>query len=161
MRTKRLTYDALLTAVALIIFILELQLPGLAPIPGIKLGLANIVTVYAMFVLGPADTACILICRILLGSFFSGRIVALLYSLAGGFFCYLTMLLLKRVMAKSQIWLCSCFCAVSHSIGQILIALLLTRTFAILYYLPAMIVSSVIAGAFTGLCAQALANRKL
>ena len=59
MNTKRLTYMALLTAVALTIFMVELQLPALAPIPGVKLGLANIITVYAMFVLGPRDTACI------------------------------------------------------------------------------------------------------
>ena len=84
---------ALLTAVALTIFMVELQLPALAPIPGVKLGLANIITVYAMFVLGPRDTACILLVRILLGSIFSGQLMALFYSLAGGLLCYLVMLL--------------------------------------------------------------------
>ncbi|MDO5136652.1 MAG: Gx transporter family protein [Eubacteriales bacterium] len=159
MSTKRLTYLAMMTAISLSIFVIELQLPPLVPIPGVKMGLANIVTVYAMFVLGPSDTALILFSRILLGSFFSGRMTALVYSLFGGLLCYLTMLLLRKVMAKNQIWLCSCFCAISHSIGQMAAALLLTQVPAILVYLPLMIITSVIAGAFTGLCAQAMAIR--
>ena len=60
-KTRRLTTMALLTAIALIIFTVEAQLPPLAPIPGIKLGMANIITVYAMFRLGPRDTLCILL----------------------------------------------------------------------------------------------------
>ena len=63
----------MLTAIALTIFMVEAQIPAPVPVPGVKLGLANIVTVYAMFLLGPADTFCILLCRIFLGSLFSLR----------------------------------------------------------------------------------------
>jgi heptaprenyl diphosphate synthase len=159
MATNRLTRMAVLTAVALSIFIVELQLPSLAPIPGVKLGLANIVTVYAMFTLGPADTLCILVARILLGSFFAGQIMALLYSLAGGLLCYLVMLLLHRVLTVKQIWVCGVLGAVAHNLGQIAVAILLTSTPALLYYLPVLMVSGILSGAFTGLCAQFVANR--
>ena len=104
MKTKRLTRISMLTAVALTIFVVELQIPAPVPIPGVKLGLANIVTVCAMFLFGPADTALILAARILLGSFFSGRITSLFYSLAGGTLCYLIMLLLRRIVSERQIW---------------------------------------------------------
>jgi heptaprenyl diphosphate synthase len=150
---------AVLTAVALSIFIVELQLPSLAPIPGVKLGLANIVTVYAMFTLGAADTLCILVARILLGSFFAGQIMALLYSLAGGLLCYLVMLALRRILTVKQIWVCGVLGAVAHNLGQIAVAILLTSTPALLYYLPVLMVSGILSGAFTGLCAQFVANR--
>ena len=71
-QTKRLTLCALLTAIALTIFVAEAQIPPVVPVPGMKLGLANIVTVYAMFALGPGDTLMILLCRIFLGSLFAG-----------------------------------------------------------------------------------------
>lgn len=159
MPAKRLTRMAMLTAIALTIFIVELQIPPLVPIPGVKLGLANIVTVYSMFVLGPADTACILFARILLGSFFSGRITALLYSLSGGVLCYLAMLLLHRLLTLRQIWVCSVIGAVFHNIGQITAAILLTGTPQLIAYLPVLMISGILAGLFTGLCAQFAVNR--
>ncbi len=159
MGTKRLTRMAILTAVALTIFIVELQLPNLTPIPGVKLGLANIITVYAMFALGGADTFCILIARILLGSIFSGQMMALFYSLAGGLLCYLVMLVMRRLFTPRQIWICSVLGAVAHNLGQMAAAVLITRTPALLYYLPVLMISGIIAGTFTGLCAQFVVNR--
>lgn len=159
MAAKRLTRMAILTAVALTIFIVELQLPNLTPIPGVKLGLANIITVYAMFALGPADTICILIARILLGSIFSGQMMALLYSLAGGLLCYLVMLVMRRLLTAKQIWICSVLGAAAHNIGQLTVAILITRTAALIYYLPILMISGIIAGAFTGLCAQLVGNK--
>ena len=83
---RRLARLALLTAVALTIFLVEAQLPVL-PIPGAKLGLANIVTVYAVFVLGPGDALSILLVRVFLGAVFSGQMSTFFYSLSGGFLC--------------------------------------------------------------------------
>ena len=80
----RLTRLALLTAIALTIFLAEAQLPVI-PIPGVKLGLANIVTVYTMFVLGPGDALLVLSARVFLGAVFSGQMMTLIYSAAGGF----------------------------------------------------------------------------
>ena len=159
MTVKRLTRSALLTAIALTIFLVELQIPSLAPIPGVKLGLANIVTVFAMFLLGPVDTFGILLCRILLGGLFSGRVMALAYSLAGGLLCYLVMLLLRRVVTVRQIWVCSVISAAAHNIGQIAVAILITGTPALIIYLPVLMVSGILAGLFTGLCAQFAVSR--
>jgi heptaprenyl diphosphate synthase len=159
MTTKRITRMALLTAIALTIFVIELQIPNLVPIPGVKLGLANIITVCAMFWMGPRDTACILVARILLGSFFAGQMMSLLYSLAGGFLCYLTMLFMRKLVTERQIWVCSVVGAIAHNIGQITVAVLITQTRALLYYLPVLMVSGIIAGVFTGLCAQFVVGR--
>lgn len=154
MKLKRLTRAAVLTAVALIIFIVELQIPSVVPIPGVKLGLSNIVTVFSMFLLGPADTAGILLARILLGSMFSGQPVSLIYSLAGGVMCYLVMLVMRRLVTVKQIWVCSVISAIAHNIGQITAAVIVTGTTALVVYLPVLMISGIVSGLFTGWCAQ-------
>lgn len=159
MNTKRLTTMSLLTSMALIIFIIEATLPSLTPVPGIKLGLANIITVYAMFILEPLDTLLILLSRIILGSIFSGNMSVLLYSLAGGILCYLSMLIMRKFLTLKQIWICSVIGAISHNIGQITVAIFITHTTALIYYLPILMVSAIVSGTFTGLCAQYLINR--
>lgn len=156
MEIKRLTRNALLTAIALTIFMVEAQIPTLVPIPGVKLGLANIVTVFAMFAYGPGDALMILLVRIILGSIFSGQIMTILYSLAGGLLCYCVVLLLRKILSEKQIWVASVVGAVFHNIGQIIVAILVTSTPGIVVYLPILMVSGIIAGLFTGLCAQFL-----
>ena len=158
-RTKRLTIDALLTAVALIIFVVEAQIPPVVPIPGVKLGLANIITVFAMFLLGPKDTLAILLCRIVLGNLLGGQLMSFLFSLVGGIFCYLIMFLLRRILSMKQIWVASVIGAVFHNIGQILVAMIVLQTAGIIVYLPFLLLSGIIAGVFTGLVAQALVAR--
>lgn len=159
MQTHRLVRGALLTAVALTIFMVEAQIPAPVPIPGIKLGLANIVTLYALFVLGPWDALGILLARILLGSLFAGNMMVLLYSLAGGLLCWAISCGLKKIMTLRQIWLCSIFGAIAHNLGQMSVAVAITRTPGLLVYLPALMLSGVIAGAFTGWAAQFLVHR--
>lgn len=153
MNTKKLTYMALLTTISLIIFIVELRIPTLAPIPGMKLGLANIITVYAVYTLSAKETGMILFGRILLGSMFSGNISALIYSISGAVLCLLGMLILRRVIGKEQLWLCSIFGAIFHNIGQTAAAVFVMKTTAVIAYLPFLLVSGCIAGLFTGLCA--------
>ncbi len=159
MRTKRLTLDALLTAVALTIYVVELQLPHVVPIPGVKLGLANIVTVVAMVLLGPADAAGILFSRIVLGSLFSGNMMAVLYSVSGGLACFVTMLPLKKLLTPRQIWVMSVLGAAAHNLGQMAAAVLVTGTPALIVYLPVLMVSGIAAGLFTGAAAQFAALR--
>ena len=159
MNAKRIANMALLTAVALILFTVEAQIPAPIPIPGMKLGLANIITVYAMFVLGPRDTLCILLVRVFLGSVFSGAMVTLLYSLGGGLLCFLAMLFLRHVLTMKQIWVCGVIGAVCHNLGQMAVAVLLYRTGAVLVYLPPLLLAGIAAGALTGLAAQYLVGR--
>ncbi len=159
MDVRRLAKDGVLTALALGIFVVELQLPALTPIPGVKPGLSNIVTVAAMFTLGPADAGGILACRLLLGALFAGNMMALLYSAAGGTLAYVTLLIFRRVLTKNQIWVASVFAAMAHNVGQVLTAIAVTSTPSIIVYLPVLLVSGVAAGLLTGLAAQYTVNR--
>ena len=136
----------------------EAQIPPIVPVPGMKLGLANVVTVYAMFALGPGDTLMILLCRIFLGSLFAGG-STVFYSLAGGLLCYLAMLLLRRVLTEKQLWVCGAIGAIFHNIGQMGAAILIARTPQLILYLPVLLITGIAAGAFTGLAAQLLLER--
>ena len=159
MKTKKLTLLALLSAIALTIFLVEAQIPALVPIPGVKLGLANIVTVFTVFVLGPREGAAVLFVRIFLGAVFAGNFSTIFYSAAGGALAILTTIGLRRVLTAKQLWVAGCLGAVAHSIGQMAMAVLLTGTPSLVVYLPVMIAISIVTGLFTGLCAQFLVNR--
>ncbi len=159
MKTRKLTRLALLTAIALTIFMIEAQLPPLVPIPGVKLGLANIVTVFAVFALGPKDAAAILFVRIFLGAVFAGNFSTILYSGAGGLVAILVTIGLRRILTTDQLWVAGALSAIGHSIGQMAMAIAVTATPGLIVYLPMMIFCSVITGIFTGLCAQFVLNR--
>jgi heptaprenyl diphosphate synthase len=156
MDTKRLARLALLTAVALILFTVEAQLPPLVPVPGVKLGLANIVTVYAMFRYGPRDALMILLARVFLGSVFAGAMMTFLFSLAGGLLCWLAMIPLRRILTEKQIWVCGVIGAVVHNIGQMIVCVAVYKTTAVLVYLPVLMLSGIVTGLFTGFAAQFL-----
>ena len=160
MKARKLTELAMLTSLALIIFIVELQLPNPFPIPGVKLGLANIITVYAFDRYRAREAFLNVLIRILLGSFFSGNMMALMYSMAGGMLCLLGMLLLKHLLPEKYIWICSVLGAVFHNIGQTAVACLIAG-WGMLLYLPFLLVSGCLAGAFTGGCAQLVIRRKI
>ena len=149
---------ALLTAIALTIFLVEAQLPA-APIPGVKLGLANIVTVYAVFALGPRDALMVLCARVFLGAVFSGQMMTLLYSGVGGLLSWLALCLLCRLLDRKQMWLASPVAGMCHNVGQLLAAAGVMRTWAVLAYLPYLVIAGVVAGLFTGVAAQVLDGR--
>lgn len=159
LKVKKLTLMGVLCAIALTIFMVEAQIPAPVPLPGVKLGLSNIITVFAVFVLGPKEGAAILFARIFLGSVFGGNFSAILYSGAGGLCAILVTVALRRVLNQKQLWVAGCAGAIAHSIGQMAVAVLVTGTLGIIIYLPALIACSVITGFFTGLCAQILVNR--
>ena len=159
MNVKKITQMAMLTAIALTIFMIEAQIPALVPIPGVKLGLANIVTVFAVFALGPREAAMILFVRIFLGAVFAGNFSTILYSGAGGLLAILVTIGLRKILTHQQLWVAGAIGAVFHSIGQMAVAVAITGTPGILVYLPMMIACSIITGLFTGLCAQLLLNR--
>ncbi len=159
MKAKRLALMGLLAAIALIIFVVEAQIPVLVPIPGIKLGLANIVTVFAVFVLGAWEAALILSVRIFLGAVFAGNFSTIIYSAAGGALALLITIVLKKYLKKDQLWVAGCMGAMAHAIGQMGAAIAITGTPGLIIYLPVMLFCAVITGLFTGLCAQILVNR--
>ena len=155
----RITRLALLTAIALTIFLAEAQLPALTAVPGVKLGLANIVTVYAMFALGPGDALLVLSGRVFLGAVFSGQMMTLIYSAAGGFLSWCVLCLLRRLLTGEQIWLASPVAAIFHNLGELLAAAAVLRSWAVMAWLPYLIIAAILAGLFTGVAAQALLRR--
>lgn len=159
MRLRKLTTLGLLTAIALTIFLVEAQIPAIVPLPGVKLGLSNIVTVFTVFALCPKDAVLVLAARIFLGAVFAGNFSTIFYSAAGGACAILVTIGLKKILKEHQLWVAGCLGAIAHSIGQMAMAMALLGTPSIIIYLPVMIAISIITGLFTGLCAQFLVNR--
>ena len=159
MKTRKLTTLGLLTAIALTIFMVEAQIPAVVPLPGVKLGLANIVTVFTVFSLSPKDGILVLACRIFLGAVFAGNFSTIFYSAAGGGCAILVTILLRKILKQNQLWVAGCLGAIAHSVGQMAMAMLMLGTPSVIVYLPVMVIISIITGLFTGLCAQFLVNR--
>ncbi len=159
MKTKKLAQMGLLCAIALTIFLVEAQIPPLVSVPGVKLGLSNIVTVFAVFYLGAKEGTGILAGRIFLGAVFAGNFSSILYSAAGGALAIAVTILLRKVLKPRQLWVAGALGAMAHSAGQMAAAVLVTGTPAILIYLPVLLGCSVVTGCFTGLCAQILVLR--
>ena len=155
--TKKLALCAVLTALALGLSTLESLFPVsvLVPLPGIKLGLANIVTVFALYRLGDIPALAILIARCLLGAMFAGNASALLFSLMGGVLAMLVMILLRRAKRLS-VYGVSIAGAAAHNIGQICAAMLVLGGTAVLGYLPVLLGVSLITGTLTGFVASLL-----
>ena len=159
MKTKKLTTLSLLSAIALTIFMVEAQIPALVPIPGVKLGLANIVTVFTVFAIGAKEGVLVLAVRIFLGAVFAGNFSTIFYSAAGGACAIGVTILLKKLLTRKQLWVAGALGAIAHSVGQMAMAIFMTGTPGLVLYLPVMIAISIITGIFTGLCAQFLVNR--
>lgn len=155
--TKQLTTCALLTAMALALSCLENLFPlSLAiPLPGVKLGLANIVTLFALYVLGPVQALMILFARCFLGALFAGNMNAVLYSLLGGFSAMAAMIALSH-SRRLSIYGVSIGGAAAHSCGQIAAAVLTLGNGAPLYYLPVLLGVSLFSGTLTGLATACL-----
>ena len=155
--TKQLTLCAVLTAMALALSYLENFFPlSLAiPIPGVKLGLANIVTVFALYVLGPGQAMLILLARCLLGAVFAGNMNALIFSLLGGVSAMLVMILLSR-SRRLSVYGVSVGGAAVHNCGQVAAAVLTLGNTAPFYYLPVLLGVSLFTGALTGLVTACL-----
>lgn len=155
--TRQLTLCGVLTTLALALSVVENQIPlSLAiPIPGIKLGLANIVTVFALYALGPGQALMILLARCVLGAVFAGNMNAMIFSLLGGFTAMAVMIGLSR-LRKLSIYGVSVGGAAAHNCGQVAAAILTLGNTAPLYYLPILLGVSLFTGALTGLVAACL-----
>ena len=153
--TRQLTLCALLSALALALSWIESFLPVFVPLPGARLGLANIVTVFALYALGPAQALSILLVRCTLGAVFAGNLNALLFSLLGGFSAMGAMILLSR-WKRLSLYGVSMGGAAAHNCGQVAAAVLTLGTSAPLGYLPLLLATSLFTGALTGLIAGLL-----
>lgn len=148
---KKITVLSLYSAIALTIFLIEAALPALAPIPGIKLGLANIITLLVLCRYSAGDAAMVLTVRIVLAVLLSGQAVYMIYSICGGVLCLIIMTVSNRLMSGRYIYLTSILGAIAHNIGQILAAFFILRLSGIFVYIPYLIISGIATGLFTGL----------
>lgn len=144
---------ALFTTIALIIFVVESAIPAIVPIPGVKLGLANIVTLILILNKMPKEAAAVLLMRITLASIFAGQMMSFIFSIFGGFACLIAMTIVHRFAGSERIWFTSVIGAIFHNIGQMIAAVLTLQSLNVLYYMPFLLISGIITGLFTGLCA--------
>ncbi len=153
-KTRRITTCAVLISLALALSYMERFFPlqMVIPLPGVKLGLANIVSLVALFLLGGKSALLILALRCILGSIFGGGITSLMFSLTGGMLSMLTMILARRIPFLS-IYGASILGAAAHNIGQILIAMLLMHSVYIGAYLPYLLSIGILTGLATGAAA--------
>ena len=156
-KTKRLVLLAMLTAVAMILADVESLLPSVG-IPGVKMGLANIAVIFALFRFGWKEAAALSLVRVVLVSLLFGSVGAMLYSLAGAVLSLAVMALLRRIDRFSTVGI-SVAGGVAHNAGQILMAMLILQTKQLLGYLPVLAVSGIAGGVLTGLAAALLIRR--
>ena len=156
-KTKRLVLLAMLTAVAMILSYVESLLPSVG-IPGVKMGLANIAVIFALFRFGWKEATALSLVRVVLVSLLFGSVGAMLYSLAGAVLSLAVMALLRRIDRFSTVGV-SVAGGVAHNAGQILMAMLILQTKQLLGYLPVLAVSGIAGGVLTGLVAALLIRR--
>lgn len=154
MNIKKLTMLALLTTIALTIFMLESALPVIIPIPGIKLGLANIVTLFVLTRYGMKDACMVLVTRIILASIFAGQMVYFIYSICGGILCLVVMAAVNHILGNAYVYLTSITGAIAHNLGQIMAAYFVLQMSGIFAYMPYLMISGIVTGLFTGLVCQ-------
>lgn len=158
-KTRKLALMAMFTAASLIVFVIEAQIPAPIPVPGVKLGLANIVTLIAMVMLSRREAGLILLVRIAMGSMFTGGVSAFIFSIAGGALAYAVMCLTLKPFSGKLLWVVSVLGAIAHNLGQLIAAIIITKTSSLMLYAPVLLASAVVTGAFTGLAAMYLTQR--
>ena len=153
MQLRKLTTLSLYTTLSLAIFAAESAIPPVVPIPGIKLGLANIITLVLLRRYTRRETALVLSARILLSTLLFGQLVSLLYSLTGGALSLAVMYLVNRCLHRKLPFLTGAMGGLFHNVGQLLAARILMRSAAVWAYLPFLVLGGILTGVFTGLCA--------
>ena len=159
MRNKTAKWVALygmLISLAFIFSYIEAVIP--IPVPGVKLGLANLVSIIGLYTVGISGTIAVSLVRIVLVGFTFGNLSSMIYSLAGGTVSLILMILLKKTGKFSQIGV-SIIGGIGHNIGQLTAAVLITETAGVFFYLPFLIVAGVIAGAVIGLLGGMVTDR--
>lgn len=156
--TKKLAALSVTVAVAMILSFIESRLPTFVPIPGVKLGLANIAVIFSLYKLGEGSAAIVSLVRVSLSALLFGSTVSMLYSLAGATLSLAVMIFLKRVIKMHTVGV-SIAGGVFHNAGQIAVASIIMETAIIIYYLPFLIISGTVAGIAIGIAASQLIKR--
>lgn len=157
-KTKRLVFLSAVTAVAMVLSFVESRIPSLVPIPGVKVGLANIAVLFALYRLGTGSAAVVSLIRVLLVSLLFGTPASFLYSLTGAILAFAVMALCKRFSIFGTVGV-SVLGGVCHNVGQILVACLVTKTDLFSLYFPVLLLSGTLSGIVIGLAGALLVKR--
>ncbi len=155
---NRAAYFGVFTALALIFSYVEMLIPIQFGIPGIKLGLANLLIVIMLYKCGAKEALMLSVVRIVLAGFIFGNMFSIIYSLAGGILSLAVMALLKGRGSFSVTGV-SIAGGVFHNIGQLLVAMLVVETYKVGYYLPVLLIAGVITGALIGIVSGEVLRR--
>lgn len=155
MKTKKMTFLSLMIGYSLILYIIETYIPNPLVIlfPGAKLGLANIITLISLIILGIKDTLIIITIRVILSSIFSGPVSYLLFSIGGAYLSLILMYMLLKIRGFSLIGI-SIMGAIGHNIGQLIVASIIVKNIFMIGYLPFMLITSLVTGCFVGIVAE-------
>lgn len=156
-KAKNAALFGVMVALAFTFSYLESLIPFDFGIPGVKLGLANLVTVVALYIMRPQQAFAISLIRIILASLTFGNVYSFAYSLCGGLLSFAVMLAFKK--SKLSIIGVSMLGGICHNIGQIITAAIVMRTARIVYYLPVLLIAGLITGMLLGIVSKAVINR--
>ena len=158
MKTKKVAFLGMCVALSMILSFVESQIPPLVAVPGVKVGLPNIVMVFMLYKIGAKETAIISIIRVILVGFLFGTPLSMIYSLVGATLSLIGMIILKKTNLFAPITV-SVVGGILHNVGQILTACLVMETAEIAYYLPVLFISGTIAGIVIGYVAGLILKR--
>lgn len=150
---KKVAFLGVFLALALIFSYIETWIPNVFGVPGIKLGLANIVIIILLFRFGTKEAYGISVARVILAGFLFGNLASILYGLAGAMLSLTVMLLLKRT-GKFKVITVSAVGGICHNVGQLIVAILVLENYRISYYLPVLLISGLVTGILIGIVAQ-------
>ena len=155
-KTSRMIYMGLLVSQALVLYLVESMIPVPFITPGAKLGLANLVTVIALYTLDNNKDVFLIVCmRLLLSTMVGGNLSSLMYSATGAILSYIVMVFFKKIgKDKLSIIGVSAAGAVFHNIGQLLMASIVVKNIAIMLYLPVLSIAGIGTGIFIGITAN-------
>lgn len=158
MKTKKVAYLGVFLAFALILSYVESLIPFYFGIPGVKLGLTNLIVVVMLYCTGAKESFGISMMRIVLAGFLFGNMFSILYSLAGGLVSFFIMYLLKKT-GKLNVVSVSVAGGISHNIGQLVVAAIVVETCDIFYYMPVLMIAGVLTGFLIGILGQEFIRR--
>ena len=158
MSVKKLTALSASVALAMVLSFLESLIPPLVSVPGVKIGLANVVTVFLLYTFGSREAGAVSLIRVLLSALLFGSAVSLIYALSGATLSFIGMLLLKKLPLSSEVSV-SIAGGVLHNAGQIIAACIVMENAAIISYLPPLIISGTLAGVAVGILAALLVKK--
>lgn len=156
--TKKTAYMGMLVALAFIFSYIESLLPVSVGIPGVKIGLANMVVIVTLYTMGVAPAFAMSLVRIVLTGFTFGNLASMIYSLAGGILSLLVMVIARKTKLFSVTGV-SVMGAVFHNVGQIIVAALVVENSSLFYYLPILMISGVAFGIIIGVVSAMLIKR--